>query len=258
MTSTSQTPQSLGFFYGIRALFRGIGLFWTHPRWWVWALLPSIAILFLTIAVWQGLFHLFHDCFEIRLFLSQGLAYVITLGGLYLFFPVLYETLGGLFFDGLTARVYRDILQKKFEPRPFWSSCQYTAQALWYSCCTLLMAIPLVFVLIIPWVGILIWSIIFGYRFGVSYLFSGGLMRGETVKETCLWARTHRKVLAGFGISAYLIISFLPLIGLLFVPCFVVAAVCIREESSSSASRFCSSQTNKALPQKEMEKIADA
>ena len=42
-------------------------------------------------------------------------------------------------------------------------------------------------------------------------------------------ARTHRKAVAGFGISAYLVLSFLPFIGLFFVPSFVVAAVLLRE-----------------------------
>ena len=235
MTFTSQTPQSIGFFYGIRALCRGIALFWTHPRWWGWALLPLIAILILAIAMWQGLFFLCQDVFEFGRVVSYTAAYVIMLGSLYLLFPVLYESLGGLFFDGLTAHVYRDIFQEKFESPTFRCSIQYTLYALRYSCCTLWMAIPLFFILLIPWIGILIWSIIFGYRFGVSYLFSSGLICGETFKETCLWARTYRKAVAGFGISAYLIISFLPFIGLLFVPCFAVAAVCLREELAPSS-----------------------
>ena len=229
MTTHTSTPPTPGFFYGIRALFRGIGLFWTHPRWWGWALLPTIAIIILSAFTWKGLVLLFHEVLELRPIVASCLSYVITLGGLYLLFPVLYEFLGGLFFDGLTARVYRDILQKTFEPRPFRSSVQYTLYALGYSCCTLLLSIPLLFIFLIPWVGIPLWSIIFGYRFGVSYLFSGGLMRGETAKETRAWASTHRKAIAGFGISAYLILSCFPIIGLLFVPCFVVAAVCVRE-----------------------------
>jgi uncharacterized protein involved in cysteine biosynthesis len=110
------------------------------------------------------------------------------------------------------------------------------------------MAIPLLFILLIPWIGILIWSIIFGYRFGVSYLFSSGLMRCEAFKDTCFWARSHRKVVAGFGISAYLILSVLPFIGLLFVPSFVVAAVCLREELSHlSTLKLYSPQTNNKL-----------
>jgi uncharacterized protein involved in cysteine biosynthesis len=230
MPSHSPNIQSAGFFYGVRALFQGIYLFWTHPRWWGWALLPTLAILFLAIATWKGVFILFQDVFEFRLTLSYILAYVVTLGSLYLLFPVLYESLGGLFFDGLTQRVYRDVLQKQITTPSFRVNFQYALRALGYSCRTLLLAIPLFFILLIPWVGILVWSVIFGYRFGISYLFSGGLMRGETIQETLLWARANRKAVAGFGISAFLILSYFPFIGLLFVPSFVVAAVCIREE----------------------------
>ena len=54
-------------------------------------------------------------------------------------------------------------------------------------------------------------------------------MRGETVQQTLAWERTHRKAVAGFGISAYLVLSCFPFIGLFFVPSFVVAAVLLRE-----------------------------
>lgn len=229
MSANTPTHQGTGFFFGIRALFRGIVLFWTHPRWWGWALLPTLLIVALTISVWHGFFLLFTKVFELRLLLSQILAYVITLGGLYLLFPVLYEAFGGLFFDGITVRVYRDILQKPIISPPFRVGLRNTLQALGYSCCTLLLAIPLFFIWLIPWVGAIIWFVIFGYRFGVSYLFSGGLIRGEPTQETLSWARANRKAVAGFGFSAYLILTFFPIIGLFFVPCFVVAAVLLRE-----------------------------
>ena len=227
--------QASGFFSGVYALLRGVVLFWKHPRWWGWALLPTVAILFLAGMVWKGFALLFQNVFEWPAVATIIGAYVLTVGIFYLLFPVLYEALGGLFFDGLTVRVFRDVFQKEVVPPSFRESIRYSLHALKYSCCTILLAMMLFVIWMIPWVGVVLGSILFGYRFGVSYLFSGGLMRGETVKETLAWARTHRKAVAGFGISAYLMLSCFPFIGLFFVPSFVVAAVLLREGTKVGA-----------------------
>ena len=235
MRESSMMNQASGFFSGVYALLRGVVLFWKHPRWWGWALLPTVAILVLAGMVWKGLALLFQNVFEWPMVATLIGAYVLTVGIFYLLFPVLYEALGGLFFDGLTVRVYRDVFQKEVVPPSFRESICYSLHALKYSCCTVLLAMVLFVIWMIPWVGVVLGSILFGYRFGVSYLFSGGLMRGETVKETLAWARTHRKAVAGFGISAYLVLSCFPFIGLFFVPCFVVAAVLLREGAKVGA-----------------------
>ena len=229
MRELSLMNQASGFFSGVYALLRGVVLFWKHPRWWGWALLPTVAILFLASMVWQGFVLLFQNVFEWPVLATITGAYVLTVGIFYLLFPMLYEALGGLFFDGLTVRVYRDVFQKELVSPSFRESIRYSLHALKYSCGTILLAIVCLVIWIIPWVGVVLGSILLGYRFGVSYLFSGGLMRGETAKETLAWARTHRKAVAGFGISAYLVLSFFPFIGLFFVPSFVVAAVLLRE-----------------------------
>lgn len=226
LSSSSHCPS---FWYGVRALFKGIYLFWTHPRWWLYTLIPTLLMILITIGVWKGLTYILHDVFEVRAFFAMAWAHLLTLGGLYLFFPVLYEALCGLCFDGLSARVYRDILKQTPPKISFWVNLYRSLPSLEYSCCTFLLALLLGVILIIPWVGYVIWTLIFGYRFGVSYLFSSGLMRNETVKETLVWARANRRTVAGFGISAYLILLLFPFIGLLFVPCFTIAAVFVRE-----------------------------
>ena len=235
MRESSLMNQASGFFSGVYALLRGVVLFWKHPRWWGWALLPTVAILVLAGMVWKGVVLLFQNVFEWPMVTTLIGAYVLTVGIFYLLFPMLYEALGGLFFDGLTVRVYRDVFQKEVLPPSFRESICYSLHSLKYSCCTVLLAMVLFVIWMIPWVGVVLGSILFGYRFGVSYLFSGGLMRGETVKETLAWARTHRKAVAGFGISAYLVLSCFPFIGLFFVPSFVVAAVLLREGTQVGA-----------------------
>ena len=233
----SLANQTLGFFSGVRALLRGVRLFWTHPRWWGWALLPTVAILFLAGVTWKGVALLFQDVFGAPPVVTLVSAYIITLGSFYLLFPVLYEALGGLFFDGLTTRVYRDVFQKTVTSPTVRASLRYSLHALKYSGCTMLLAMVLFFIWLIPWVGGLLGCALFGYRFGVSYLFSSGLLRGETVQETLTWARTHRKAVAGFGISAYVVLLFFPFIGLFFVPSFVVAAVLLREGEPQAGTR---------------------
>lgn len=226
---TIRLPQGPSFQRGLAALGEGIHLFFTHPRWWLTALLPTFAILLLTILAGWGLYEGFGALWDFQGIWGYCAAFLISITIFILLFPTLYECLGGLFFDGLSVRVYREILGIQAKEPPFFTGLIRSIPAIGYACCTLLLAIPFVFILLIPWVGPVIWTLLFGYRFGISYLFSGGLVQGETVKQTLTWAKANRKTVAGFGIPAYAILTFFPFIGLLFIPGFVVAAILLRD-----------------------------
>lgn len=225
-------PQGPSFRRGFAALGEGIHLFFTHPRWWFTALLPILAILLLTLLAGRGLYALFGALWDFQGVWGYCAAFLISLTLFILLFPTLYECLGGLFFDGLSVRVCREILGKPAKEPPFLTGLIRSLPAVGYACRTLLLAIPLLPILLVPIIGPLLWTVLFGYRFGVSYLFSGSLIRGEPIRETCLWARYNRSTIAGFGIPAYAVLTFFPFIGLLFIPGFVVAAILLREDGT--------------------------
>lgn len=214
------------FLRGAAALGGGIAAFWARPRWWLCALPPAGMALVLAGGLgfalrvlagalgWDGLW-------------ASVAAYGVAMVALFFSFATLYELFGGLFFDGLTARAGRALLGLEPRTPPFAVAVRRSLPAMGYACVTAALFLPALLLLLVPVVGWGVWVMWLGWRFGVSYLFSGGLVRGERVRDTLAWARAHRLAVAGFGIPAYLLLS-LPFVGVLFVPGFVVGAVLLR------------------------------
>lgn len=214
------------FLRGLLALGGGIAAFWVRPRWWFCALPPAGLTLFLAWGLGVGL-SMLASALGWEGFWVSFAAYGVAAVALFFSFATLYEVLGGLFFDGLTARVGRELLGMEPHMPPFPEAVRRSLPAVGYACVTAALFLPALLLLLVPVVGWVLWVAVLGWRFGVSYLFSGGLVRGERACDTLAWARAHRLAVMGFGIPAYLLLS-LPFVGVLFVPGFVVGAVLLR------------------------------
>ena len=219
------------FFEGVKALFQGISIFWSRPRWWGIAALPAVVLIAAGVGLYFGALALISFFTESEWAMWGGFL-VLTILGIFLFtlFITLYELIGGLFFDSLTARTRYEFLGLPRRPKPTTrENLTCLRGSVRYACGTLLLLIPVGLLALIPYGHLLVFAFL-AWRFTVPYLFSNSLLRGETPRDALNWARAHRARTLGFAVAAYLLFA-IPYAGILVVPAIVVGAVLLRENT---------------------------
>ncbi|MBO5900242.1 MAG: EI24 domain-containing protein, partial [Lentisphaeria bacterium] len=148
---------------------------------------------------------------------------------------VLYECFGGLFFDALIEKFsgkYYCILPEKRDLR---FDLDFMISSAGYGIKTLLLSLPLMLLsLVFPVVGQIIFVVVMGWRFGICYPVAAGYCRRKSFSESITLLKPYKYVVAGFGISAYILLMLLPLAVVLLLPGIVLGGVILFHEKCSN------------------------
>lgn len=152
---------------------------------------------------------------------------------------VLYECFGGLFFDTLIEK----FSYKRYGVTPVQKNLRFDVVFLLdsalYGIKTLLLSLPLALLcLVFPVGGQMIFAVIMGYRFGKSYPVAAGYCRNMSFRETSQRLESRTSVIAGFGITAYVILMLFPLAMIFLLPGIVLGGVILLQEECFDNSKL--------------------
>lgn len=236
------------FSKGVSYLLNGISFFYKTPSLWKYSLFPFLLtlvlyglILFVTIrygipfvldflpdpdahAQWlRWLIHPLRWLAVISCYVGLMLFSIMTLSSVY-------ELLGALFFDGMVVKVEQEKYRREISPLSFQQNLFCALQSGFFSIVTMLISLLLFFSsLFLPGIGLILMALFIGYRIALTYLFSSGFNRGLGVREITQRAGKRKRLILGFGTTAYLLLL-IPFAAIFLIPGFVVSGVLLYNE----------------------------
>ena len=242
------------FVSGVNIFYRGVSAFYGDKSLWRYAALPFLctcaacAMLFYAaylagkwgagvVANWTSglpeylafLSGIASGAAVLAAFLIAAVIAISLLG-------VLYECFGGLFFDALIEKFSGRYYGTTEVKRDFRFDLDFILASAGYGIKTLLLSLPLMLLaLLLPIAGQVIFVVVMGYRFGICYPAAAGYCRGKSFRESKQLLRPQKYVVAGFGISAYILLMLLPLSVIVLLPGIVLGGVILFQEKCSNS-----------------------
>ena len=228
------------FLTGAGYVFRGCRSFYSDRSAWKYSLWPLATLLVFYVLLYAGVY-IFTGFLVDRAMgacrrLPEYLAWLdvcirwgIRLGSIAVYFTLLagtalmvYELLGGLFFDGLTDHYER----KTFHTEPVaigWkANVHFMLSAIYFAVRTMVILVILqVFSIFFPVIGPVLTVLIMGYFFGISSMMGSANRNGIRMAELRRIARKKKAAVTGFGATAYVLLLF-PLITIFLLPGLVI------------------------------------
>ena len=216
-------PQPSTFAAGARCVFRGLRLYYSQRRYWRYGLLPMVFVAILY-AIWIGalwwwlgptlagflpdpegaansFFATLWTVLQTMVFWSVLLVGILLM---LLVVSMVYEAVGGLFFDELVIRVEQDLYGRTAPALSLKENIYATLRGLRLALGTLLISLILFLPgWLIPVVGPALLAVILGYRLALSYLLSPASTRNWTLRQVRRKAARKRWAVLGFGIVGY-------------------------------------------------------
>ena len=240
------------FGIGVNALFRGFKLFLTKPRYWhyvIWPLLFSLVLYIVGFYLyfvylhpllmgllpepashsewWSWIIYPLYWLVNISVILFGIIICLLTI-------TAMYSTLAAPFFDRMTLRIEKDCFA--FKPlrqssgQEFFYFFRSIGNALILNLKTLFWAIllfPLSF--FIPYLGIIIYSLVVAYFFALSLLLYSAEHRAMSRADFRRSLDGNRMKVLGFGVAAYFLL-YIPLLAIPLLPIAVAGGVVLFNE----------------------------
>ncbi len=228
------------FLCGISYIFSGCRKFYSDIRYWKYTIIPLLCMaLFYTFLFWAviSFFNLgekyiigfiyrmpefVHGIVPAVKFIMQfaGIAIIIIL--LSTTISAVYSICGGLFFDFLVEFHEKKEFGIRSVPFNFFKMISYAFSSLAFGIkSTLKIFIFFIFSLIFPLIGQILLIIVTGYTLSISCMIASANNSGFTISKLRKIAAKKKFAVAGFGISAY-ILMMIPFAALFLLPGLVL------------------------------------
>lgn len=239
------------FLKGTSLVFQGILFFYRTPSLWKYSAVPLFLVLIFYVLI-------FYLSFRFALpwildFLPDPANHTLWLRWLiyplrwltaiscgtalllvsYQTLSTLYEITGSLFFDAMIVEIEKTRYSHTAVPLSFRQNLAGALQSVGYSIGTLLITIILLPLgLLIPVIGVVLMTLVLGWRQGQTYIFSSGFNRGYSLPEIRRIAEKRKMLLLGFGTTIYLL-YLIPVAAIPLIPGYIVSGVLLFNEELS-------------------------
>ncbi|MCP3965928.1 MAG: hypothetical protein GY750_10190 [Lentisphaerae bacterium] len=240
---------------GAKTFFHGVKLFYGNYRYWHYAIIPMLIIIALySIGIWAyfqflnpWLLSFLPDpaahaewlkffIYPLR-WLTATAAFLVGFSILLMGVTTIYTALSSPFFDTMVAKLEAKEFKYDYKEPKGWKFVVCTTHSIYdgivLNIITILWTLLLLPVSIfIPVVGPILYALIVGYFFALSFLVYSAEHRKIRRKEYKVHLRGNRMKVLGFGLAAY-VFSLIPLAMILLLPAAVAGGTVLFNEHLS-------------------------
>lgn len=253
ITMSTISDFTTGFSYAIK----GIDIYVSRPRLWLYAIIPSCFVCAIYVACATYLFaeampqltdYISSLCdstwFSWAAHVINAFAWLLSvltfLLMLALLLGTLFECIGGPFFTAM-VRYFEHHHYNTQEPKlTFADDAINTIHSIIYSLGTCLMTILLYLATwFLPFIAQLLVTLLVSYRYGIIYCMEPAFNRHWRIRDIPRQFREHKAVILGFGTAIFLLLL-IPFVSLLLLPTFYISGAILINEHLKGTTQLTS------------------